>query len=67
VRVGGDRTNVPDVPDGETAQEIRAKLLADIASSGLLPTPVKKFLSSSGGVLEPPYVVNGSHDGTARK
>ena len=27
VRVSGDRTNVPDVPDGVTAQEVRAKLL----------------------------------------
>ena len=49
VRVGGDRTNMPEVPDGETAQEIRAKLIADIASSGLLPTPLKKLLSSTGG------------------
>ncbi len=44
-----DRTNMPEVPDGETAQEIRAKLIADIASSGLLPTPLKKLLSSTGG------------------
>jgi len=40
---------MPEVPDGETAQEIRAKLIADIASSGLLPTPLKKLLSSTGG------------------
>jgi hypothetical protein len=67
VRVAGDRTNMPEVPDGVTAQELRAELLSEIARRGILPTPITKLLTRSGRVLEPQCVVDRAHNGRARK
>ena len=67
VRVAGDRTNMPEVPDGVTAQELRAELLSEIARRGILPTPITNLLTRSGRVLEPQCVVDRAHNGRARK
>ncbi len=58
VKVGSDRTNIPDVPEGVTSQEIRAELFSEIARRGLLPTHLTKLLPNSGRVLEPQFVVD---------
>jgi hypothetical protein len=67
VRVAGDRTNMPEVPDGVTGQEIRARLFSDIERRRILPTPLTKFLPNSGRALEPHCVVDRAHNGKARK
>ena len=63
VKVGSDRTNIPDVPEGVTSQEIRAELFSEIARRGLLPTHLTKLLPNSGRVLEPQFVVDRAHNG----
>jgi hypothetical protein len=67
VRVAGDRTNMPEVPDGVTAQEVRAELFSEIARTGILPTALTKLLPNSGGVLEPQCVVDRAHNGRTRR
>ncbi len=57
---------MPEVPDGVTAQEVRAKLFSEIARRGILPTSLTKFLPNSGRVLEPQCVVDRAHNGRAR-
>ena len=67
VRVASDRTNMPEVPEGMTGQEIRAELFAEIARRGILPTHLPKLLPNSGHVLKPQCIVDRAHNGRARK
>jgi hypothetical protein len=52
VKVGADRANIPAVPDGMTAQELRALILEDVLRLGILPAHISKLLSESGDVVE---------------
>jgi hypothetical protein len=45
VKVGSDRANIPDVPEGVTARELRAELFSEIARLGVLPTKSLSFRS----------------------
>jgi hypothetical protein len=63
VKVGADRANIPAVPDGMTAQELRAEILADVLRLGILPAHISKLLSESGDVVECQAVVGGRHNG----
>jgi len=51
VKVSGGRSDGPEVPEGITNQEIRAKINSDIARLGFLPTkarPRSRSRSASG-------------------
>jgi hypothetical protein len=64
VKVAGDRTNIPDVPEGVTARELRAELFSEIARLGVLPT---KSLPRSGDITEPQSGVRRGHNGSQNK
>jgi hypothetical protein len=34
---------MPEVPDGVTSQELRARLFSDIERRGILPTPLTNY------------------------
>ena len=50
VKVGGDKSNPLLVREGITAQQVRDELLADMAATGLIPTPIAGLLEDLGGV-----------------
>jgi hypothetical protein len=66
VKVGGDRINIPFVPDGVTAEQVKAELFSEIVRTGILPTIFAKFLPGSEGVFEAQRLVGGGNTSRER-
>jgi hypothetical protein len=64
MRVSEDQT-VQKIPDGMTAEELRAEILSDIIRLGILPPRLAKLLPVPQRLLEPGGVVD-SPSGVAR-
>jgi hypothetical protein len=67
MKVAADRTNMPNIPDDLTAQELRAEILSNVIRLGVLPLELTTLLPEPQQLLEPGDVVLRGHNGSGRE
>jgi len=67
MKVAADRTNMPNIPDDVTSQELRAEILSDVIRLGVLPLELTTLLPEPQQLIESGGVVHRGRNGSGRE